>query len=383
MRKIDKFKGVLHKWLYVQDDSYVDVIFGVIFANRLKTSPTWLHIVAPPGRGKTEVLGPLDGHRSIKSISSLTPHTLASGRRPDPDEEDPSLLATLNHKILVVKDFTVILKKRWEDVAEICGQLRDCYDGKYEAVFGSGKKARYIARFGIITGVTEVIYDHMKLLAALGERFLIYQMPELSKEERSRRGSVAFRSMWKDTKDIREYELGQAAYQMMEMREKEVALPLEREEEFKRLSEFVATARTPVTRERESKELKNAYTPEEPTRLIKQLGALAKGICMARQMETVDEYVMGLVRKVGLESIPPKRMKTMRVLMDWEGERVRPTAVEVGKQMRINKKTAQRWLEDLYLLGVVHMERQGIDGSGPHVFGMKKEWVEVLNKTPK
>ena len=108
--RLKKFKEVCHKWLVIGNDEYIDVQFGAIFANRLDSKPVWLYIVGPPGSGKTEILQSFTGSKEIYSLSSLTANTLISGRCQSEKEKDPSLLPKLDGKVLIIKDFTVILK---------------------------------------------------------------------------------------------------------------------------------------------------------------------------------------------------------------------------------------------------------------------------------
>lgn len=90
--RLQKFKDVCHQWLIIEDDSYIDVIFGAICANQLDTKPIWLYVIGPPSSGKTEVLRACEGHSLIYPLSTLTSHTLVSGKVLEPGEPDPSLL---------------------------------------------------------------------------------------------------------------------------------------------------------------------------------------------------------------------------------------------------------------------------------------------------
>ena len=79
-------KNVCHKWLVINDDTYIDVQFGVYFANQfLDSKPNWVYIVGPPGSGKTEILQAWDGHEKIYPLSNLTANTLISGKIQEED----------------------------------------------------------------------------------------------------------------------------------------------------------------------------------------------------------------------------------------------------------------------------------------------------------
>ena len=69
-------------------------------------------------------------------------------------DNDPSLIPKLDGKVLVIKDFTVILKERHEIASAILSQLRDAFDGSIRKAFGTGKDKKYNAKFGVIAAVT-------------------------------------------------------------------------------------------------------------------------------------------------------------------------------------------------------------------------------------
>ncbi|HPS55665.1 MAG TPA: hypothetical protein PLP05_08705, partial [Sedimentisphaerales bacterium] len=188
---LEKFKKVCHKYLVIGNDEYIDVIFGVIFANRLDSKPVWLYLVSSPSSGKTEIVQSLSSSPVIYSLSHLTANTLISGKILKEGEKDPSLLPKLDGKTLIIKDLTALLSGRRETLMEIMGQLRDAYDGTAKKVFGTGKETEYKSKFGVIAAVTNIIDKHSGILAALGERFITYRCPTPSEEEQRKRCFVA------------------------------------------------------------------------------------------------------------------------------------------------------------------------------------------------
>jgi len=373
-----KYKSIMHKWFYIEDDSYVDVIFGAMFANRIDAHPVWLHIVGPPGCGKTVVLDSLEGHPSVYALGTLTARTLASGKIQDPGEEDPSLLPKLRNKVLVIKDFTAMLTARYEDVVEISGQLRDVFDGSFRAVFGTGKDIRYEVKFGLISAVTEALYDHIKMLAGLGERFLVYQMPRLSEDEVQKRTLVAATS-GSENMSVCKHELTVAAFNVLQIQQKPVIVPPDVVRKLTRVARLAARGRTPITRDRYHQfAVRRAFTPEVPTRIVKQLVTLAKGICMARQMKKVDDYVLELVCEVAMGCIPPKRRKTLEMLKKWEGQPVKPTSKMLASLLRLSDMQVRRRMHDLATLELVDEVRAGVGGTGSFVYSLKREWADLI-----
>ena len=58
---LEKFKQLCRDHMVLHDDSYIDIIFGVIMGNRLDSKPIWLYLVGPAGGGKTEIVQTLEG----------------------------------------------------------------------------------------------------------------------------------------------------------------------------------------------------------------------------------------------------------------------------------------------------------------------------------
>lgn len=346
--RLEKYKKVAHKHLIIENDEYIDVIFGVVFANRLDSKPVWLHIVGVPGSGKTEILQSLSGTDEIYQLSSLTSNTLISGMVTKAQEKDPSLIPKLDGKVLVIKDFTVILTSRSETRSEIVGQLRDAYDGTCRKTFGTGKDKFYRAKFGVLTAVTNEIDDHLQALSALGERFLLYRLPRLTESESRARADKASRG--RSTRQ-QEEELNQAALLVLMGKGYVAKLPDERRKEIEDVCVLVAAARTEIKRERQSRSPQRVPQPEVPTRLMKQLCDLAVGIATVRQRRTVGKREVDLVSRVGLDSIPIDRLDVLRVLASAHPNDM--TTKSIASVLRMKDSWPRTRLDDLCMLGIV------------------------------
>lgn len=377
MTRLQEFKREYHKWLYIEQDWYIDVLFGVIFANRLNSKPVWLFLIGPSGCGKSELVRAWDGHPSIYAADRITAHTLASGKIPDPGEPDPSLLPKLHMKILVLQDFAAMLGMNYPDFMEVIGQLRAIYDGTFRAIFGTGKETRYTGKFGLIAACTADIYRHTRLLSLLGERFLYFRMPEVSEEERDKRAQVA--AMCHAT-SVQEAEIKRAAHYVLGLRTGQIGpkVPEIARKIFLDLARLVAVSRTVILREERTKEVIDKADPEIHTRLVKQFVTLSMGIGMAREEQEIEGKTVAMVREVALGTIPPNRLMLMRLMRGWEGKVVRPTAGVLAKQSRINVSTIRRWLADLYLLGLADRERLGNNPQSSFVWTLPQKVVDLL-----
>ena len=97
-------------------------------------------IIAPSGSSKTEIvrgLGEVE-NQFIYPISSLTSRTFVSGL-----EKNLDLAPILKGRLITIKDFTTILSKNPDEVAQIFADIRDILDGYIKKDFGSGVKKQY------------------------------------------------------------------------------------------------------------------------------------------------------------------------------------------------------------------------------------------------
>ena len=374
--ELARFKATCHKYLIFDDSTFIDFIFGVVFANRQDSKPVWLYVIGPPGSGKSEILQSLTGHKTIYPISSLTSNTLISGMVKSEGGVDPSLLPKLDGKLVIVKDFTVLLKGRRDDLSAIMGQLRDAYDGTCRKVFGTGKETFYSSKFGIIAAVTGEIDRHLGTLAPLGERFLSCRLPRLTDREKRARADRASRNT--KTKQM-ERDMRQAAHRVLDLSPFVASLDDVIRKQIADVAMLVAKARTPVQRDRMTKQPIAIPDPEVPTRLMKQFCDLAVGISMAREKREVGQCELRLVQKVGLDGIPGNKLNTLRVLA-----KAYPRSLDVAgvaKKLRIADSWARTQLQDLHLVDVIE-KSAGLDRrNAKHAaWRLKKEYGQLLRR---
>ena len=364
---LERFKKKCHKYLVIRDDDYIDIIFAVVFANRLDSKPVWLYLVGAPSSGKTEILQALVGPE-VEQISKLSAHSLNSGYVDQKDKsKDFSLLPKLDGKTIIIKDFTALLNSRADTLMEITGQLRDAYDGSTRSVFGSGRDETYRSKFGIIAGVTNAIDRHKGVLTELGERFLTYRCPDITVKESHAR-------CWKvsSPKEVtkQEADLKNSASSVLALKMHNVTLSDGFRKKVIDIAEFVAKARTEVSRDRFSKE-PEIPMPEVATRLTRQLCDFAIGLAIAHEKKYITKEILTIVQKVALDCLTLKRLRLLRILY-----RVFPgylSTKEVADRMKFGKSIVRRWLDDLYLLEL-------IDKSSTNNIGQDSTVWRVKNK---
>jgi hypothetical protein len=129
---------------------------------------------------------------------------------------------------------------------------------------------------------------------------------------------------------------------------KDVTLSYELQEGIEDAAEVASRGRASVPRDSSWKrEVEGRPEPEEPIRIAKQLGLLAR-VLLAIGLS--DEEALSFVSRMALDSMPGLRRRVLADALTREG---RFTAADVARTVRCSWKVADRALEDFELLGLV------------------------------
>ena len=161
------------------------------------TPLVWLIVVGPPGSDKTQTVLSLQGCENTEFLDTLTPASFVTGYINDKTgEKAQDLLPLLNGRCLIIKDLTTLFSMRAEKVQQILGDLQSIYDGSYSKATGTVGVIRHDSCFVILACITpEALKKHQHYMSAVGGRFLLYQIPDLTEAGIGRRspGSSAAR----------------------------------------------------------------------------------------------------------------------------------------------------------------------------------------------
>lgn len=355
MTELDHFKEVCSRSLYIKDTSYMDVFFGTLFANRLDSDPVSLYLIGPPAYGKTIIAEAVRRTPQVVARDTVSKTGLLSGWTRK-NGSDPSLIPRLNGKVLILKDFTAMLSMRREELHEVLGVFRAATDGYISRTMGKGD-IEYDSTFGIIACVTNEIDRHRGVLAALGERFLSYRVPDISNYEVAQRCMTA---MSRHAKSRQRRELADAGAAILSLDPDPATITQQQKRTILNTAAIAARARTEIRRSRFTKE-PEIPTPEVPTRLATQLNDLAIGIAMARQRKAVTSDEIKLVQQCAIHCITLKRLRLFRVLACWYPDYC--TCSDIATAMQgFQKRIIYQWLEDMLLLNLV--ERREVHEGG-------------------
>jgi len=331
---IDAFRG------YFQLDSsdVPDVTLAAAVTSAVAGDPLWAYIVGPPSTIKTEAVRPfssLDPKHAI-FLSSLTPNALISGLR---DAHD--LLPELDKKLFIVKDFTTVLNMNRETRDALFGQLRDAFDGSMSRATATRGRIIHESHFNMLAAVTSAIENYYSAQGILGQRFVLIRsdFPTTFKSDAER-----------DIVEIRRH-LAELVKPIVLRTEEEIGLPTVTDAHIafvKDLAKEVATLRTHVDRESGTHDVLTFPEPEGPPRLTNQFLKLLQGIAYVRGKDVTEDTDLDVVRRVAVDTIPSMRARVVAAL-----EGGAHTIDEVAIAVRVNRRTVERKLEDLVMLGVV------------------------------
>ncbi len=352
-RPADIVSREVRQWLELEDDLLPVVPLVVASANRLSGPPVWLMIVAPPSSGKSDVIMGLSALSGVHQVSTVTPRTFASGMLPRADtQRSRSLLERLRQQgkwLLTLKDFGTIQSLPPLQRNPIFGQLREIYDGKFNANYGTGVEVDWSGKLGMLVGATPAVDRQSSWSAELGERFVQFRpaVPNARK--------VAMKALEvAGAEDRRRSCIAQAyrdafAQVMRILRSKD--------NDYKKLTGyvqriapalalFVADTRRPVWH--------NRYTGgyevlplEGPARLAKVFVQLHSAAIVCYDGD--QDAAARLVTRIAVDSAPGKRGKLLRELArSPEGV----TAKAMSQVLKCDTETARRELEDLVAIGL-------------------------------
>jgi hypothetical protein len=327
--------------LLLPDHGAVYVTLAGIVANYAEGDVVWPLLVGPSGCGKSELITAVTSAPGVWALSSLTPQTLLSGF--ERKDKPASLLKQIgDFGILAFKDLTTVLTMHREARSQIIGQLREVADGKTEKSFGNGLRLEWEGKLGFIAGVTPIIDEQHSFISVMGERFLLYRLPEVPRAEIARR-SLARRGREPELRKRIRATVGDFLEQFKGCGV--LSLPDSLTEHLIVLSDMVTRARSGVPRDYNGN-LSFIPEPEAPTRLAKQLAQLGAAL-LAIGVDEAETW--RLIRKAGWDSVPAVRCTVLDCLSR-QSEPVPLSAIQ--EETGLPDRTVHRVVEDVVVLGL-------------------------------
>ncbi len=347
---------VFRRWLHLPDPGALLTILAAALSNLGAGDPVWLLVVGPPGGGKTEPLRALTGLPGIHEAATLTEPALLSGtpKRERPDGAKGGLLREIGDLgIIVCKDFGSVLSMHREARAAVLAALREIYDGSWTRHLGTdgGRTLHWAGKVGLIAACTPAIDSHHAVMGSMGERFVLYRLPEIDGDEQARRAlaHIGHEAQMRT-------ELAAAVADVLAGADRDRLVDQSSEEDKERLVTIATLAvrcRSAVERDAYSRDIELIPASEAPARLALVLLRLRNGLAA---LGVDDATTWALVTRCALDSMPALRRAVLeRVVASHEPTTTTDIATGVGYPTT----TARRALEDLAAHGVVSRRPQG------------------------
>jgi hypothetical protein len=225
------------------------------------------------------------------------------------------------------------------------------FDGSYTRYVGAdgGKQLSWTGKLGLIAGATPVLDRHHGVLSVMGERFLLCRIPEALEEQAERALDHIGESEAQMRREISDAVAGLFAAERPEPR----PITPEEKRELVRLSALAARGRSPVERDRVSREIELVPGAEGPARLAVTLERLVAGL---DTLKCDRSLALRVVRRVALDCLPPLRRNLLAQLCE-QSEPASTT--ELALAVDVPTVTTKRTLEDLAAYRLVTRISQG------------------------
>jgi energy-coupling factor transporter ATP-binding protein EcfA2 len=341
--------------------------------------PLWLILAGPSGSGKTEAIRLL-ARVADQQVDELTRAGLLSWT-PGAKPKRAGLLTQVPPVALVtISDLSTVLTMGDREArARMFGMLRVIYDGRvYRSIGGAGPRPgdplAWEGHLTLLAGATPAIDTYLAFEASLGERWLLYRLPEPTTERARRRAAFSVeRSRIGDHR----HEAQDLAAELIRAARRRIPAVLKPRTLGQILSAatFCAHARTGVQYEGvgRGRVVVGVPAPEEPMRLAGQLHRLTRClIALGVDEAEAERYAVHAAR----DSVPSARFKAIEAVAENEMATVASVLRSIG---RGNRWTAKWELGALVAIGMIEVEGpdEDEDAKATRVYQLAPNYREV------
>jgi hypothetical protein len=229
----------------------------------------------------------------------------------------------------------------------VLATLREIYDGRLDRHLGTdgGLTLSWSGKAGFLGGCTEAVDCHHAVRASMGERLLLFRMPQLPGEE------VAMFALEHSTDDAAMRKTLEEAVSILfegfDIPREPGDLSKSEMKWLSALADFIVKARSTSIRDNYTREPQVVPGSEAPPRLVKALAQLGRGL---DAIGVEPETRRMLIEKVAFDNLPVARMRLIRALEAVTG----PVAlVDFDDAIACSRQAMRRHLEDLRFYGIV------------------------------
>jgi hypothetical protein len=339
-------------------------------AEKLGGDPPWLLVVGGSGVAKTETITPLVGAGAVAVSTINGEAALLSGtsKKDRAKEATGGLLPKIgNHGLLVIKDVTSILSMNRDTRALVLAALREIYDGHWNRNVGTdgGQTLSWSGRIVIIGAVTSAWDAAHAVVSVMGDRFLLVRIS--SAEHRQAASRQAMRNVNHEA-DMR-VDLANKVSTLFKAvnPEAEITLTEHETEKLFEVADVVTRGRTAIERDFQGNPL-YAHALEMPTRFAKQLVQIIRG-GIALGMDR--DAALAAAMRCASDSLPPLRQRILHAV----SSHPKSPICAVVKLVQLPRKTVDRTLQELLLLGLLTFDEQPWGEQTRYVYTVKNDKV--------
>jgi hypothetical protein len=360
--KWNELSKFLNYWYEKPDLSSLRIILCSYIAHlELSDPPIYLFVNGSPGSGKTEIaIRAIEWLKHTYSISELSSNSFLSGFG-----EKTGILDNLKggHGVLTFPDFnnTILTQDQFKR-NELVGQLRRIYDGKFDKKVGNKAKVlTWKGKVSCIAAVTPNIEEFWALTRDLGERWLTVQWtsPEAHDYEALQKYATKSRKQIGHKPEIHAEYKKHIISLMSEVGEG--VLEGDKLDIIDSLALIVEISRVNVIREYERGKyvVVGKGQQQSLSRTSQNLSAIIKASTALRNSDKVEDIDLDLAKKLALDSIPHKRMRLLKYLVNYFPVPISHT--DIFTLFHGSRATFERVLADLKALDLIFVPPTGKD----------------------
>lgn len=169
---IDELRDIVKKWLFLSDDTVIDVLLATYISNVKPGTPVWTFIVDDSGEAKSELLTPLLQFNNVILLDDITLAGITSGK--DNAEDLFNQIQSMKNTVLLILDMATLSAKKKDDKNQIWAKFRLMYDGILSKRTGFQSKETLDAHITMIGGATKEFRSQYIINQQLGSRELLY-----------------------------------------------------------------------------------------------------------------------------------------------------------------------------------------------------------------
>ncbi len=353
-------------WLHFPDPAPIFASLGVAAGHRLPGPPVWLMLVGQASCGKTEVINSFLGLPNMVSASTVTEAALLSGSgKKDRDHASTGgLMREIGDSgIMLLKDFTSVLRMDRDARDKAIGALGEIYDGRWNRPVGAdgGRNLEWKGRMSLLAGCTPVIDNYHDVMVPMGSRFMFYRFDSVNgyAQANAALDSAGLMAEARESIQASVVEL----FDTLDIPAKLATVKGDHKKRLISLANFAIKCRAGIQRDPYKHDILGVSEPEAPGRFVTAIQQLFQGMALCG---VKDEESWRVTCRVAMDSMPSLRLRIIQALATHKKEGLTYGTTEMSTHLRYPLTPVRRCLEDLEALQMVERDAS----SKEHVWKM-------------